>query len=77
MNAENPIPIERAIAENYVKMGDVPHAVDIYRNAAGRTEEEGKLEEAVPLLEEIVRIAPEDEAAKSRLAHRVINTDFQ
>lgn len=66
-NPDDPLPIERALAVNYVNMGDVPHAVEVYRKAADHLLEEGKVDEIVPLLEEIIQIAPDDEGAKKKL----------
>ena len=67
LSPENPLDIERAIALCYVQMGDLRHAVEVYNTAADRLLEDGQMEEVVSLLEEILRIVPEEEDAKKKL----------
>lgn len=50
-----------------MQKGDLKHAVKVYSNAADRLLKSGQMDEMATLLEEILRIAPEEGAVKKKL----------
>jgi hypothetical protein len=63
----NSLDVERAIAACHVQMGDLKQAVKVYSTAADRLLKNGQMDEMATLLEEILRIAPEEGAVKKKL----------